>query len=85
MKPKGWVHMLFTTEESANANDRNRMGNSIPVYVEEIPQDAVRWETVVEHYVHRGGIYMGRLPVQDYIPAHLIGKKVQVLIWEEKP
>ena len=34
----------------------------------------------VVHYIHCGGVKMGRLPVIDYLPEDLIGKEVDVVI-----
>lgn len=52
------------------------------VYVEEIPSDAVR----VEGKVVDGPFLTkdGELELDFYLPAHLIGKKVQVIIFDER-
>lgn len=81
-KVKGWMHKGDIQNHLLAVEPNIRRDTFEEVAV--IPQDAIRLEAVVEHYVHRGGVKMGRLPVQDYLPADWIDGTVDIIVMRRK-
>jgi len=88
MRVKGWVDpdVVFNQEQMdkrpSHIKNHTVVGNHTKIFVEEIPIDAIRCEAKVTGRTKRDVLY-GYVIATCYVPAHLIGKRVTCIIFEE--